>query len=674
MTAPISKILIANRGEIACRVIRTAKKMGITTVAVYSDADVDALHVAMADESIHIGPSAASESYLIAEYIIAAAKVSDADAIHPGYGFLSENPDFAEMCSEHDIIFIGPSATSMRAMALKGAAKKLMIEAGVPVVPGYHGDDQSDGVLQKAADDMGYPVLIKAVAGGGGKGMRTVFAPKDFASALAAARREGENSFGNDKVLIEKLIQKPRHIEVQVFGDNHGNAVHLFERDCSLQRRHQKVVEEAPAPGLSDAQRREMGDAAVRAAKAINYSGAGTIEFIVDVAGGIEAAEFYFMEMNTRLQVEHPVTEMITGTDLVEWQIRVASGDPLPLTQDEITLKGHAVEVRLYAEDPNNDFLPATGLLENFDIPQHPNTRLETGVLAGDSVSIHYDPMIAKLVAYGDTRSDAIANLKTMMAGSVITGLKNNSDFLYACINHPEFTSGDVDTGFIARNEANLIVDHTPAERERALASLAILAAREERSFDAALATGAPDDPWGYGDNFMMNLPSTEVLLFKENNDSDITVHATHDNGSVRLNEGNSEHMAAINDYDDGWISANLDGYSFKYFAAVHETSVTLILPDRTIIVPRHALRLDSDDETAGSGQITAPMPGKILQVIVADGDEVVQGDALLVMEAMKMEQTLTAPCSGTVTDLSLKNNDQVSDGQILLNITPEES
>lgn len=673
MMSVISKILIANRGEIACRIIRTAQRMGIGTVAVYSDADVDALHVALADESIHIGPSAASESYLVAEHIIAAAKMSGADAIHPGYGFLSENPDFAEMCESQGITFIGPSATSMRAMALKGAAKALMIEAGVPVVPGYHGDDQSDDVLQKAADDIGYPVLIKAIAGGGGKGMRTVLAAKDFAASLAAARREGENSFGNSKVLIEKLIEKPRHIEVQVFGDSLGGAVHLFERDCSLQRRHQKVVEEAPAPGMSDVMRQKMGNAAVRAAKAINYCGAGTIEFIVDVANGIDKAEFYFMEMNTRLQVEHPVTEMITNTDLVEWQITVACGSPLPLLQEEITLNGHAVEVRLYAEDPNNDFLPATGLIETFDIPVGHNTRLETGVIAGDSVSIHYDPMIAKLVAYGDTRAQAIASLKAMMAKSAITGLTTNRDFLYACLSHDEFMRGDVDTGFIARNEESLIVDHTPDERDRALASLAILGHREERAVKLADQSVEPDSPWGYADNFLMNLPCTEVLLFKDSDDSDISVFATHENGAVSLVEGDEEHIAAINDYSAGWLSVNLEGYSFSYFAATHETFVTLIMPDRTVTVPRHALRQDIGEDADGPGQIIAPMPGKILQVMVRNGDTVTKGDALLVMEAMKMEQTITAPCDGTIADLSLKMNDQVNDGQILLNITQED-
>ena len=669
MTSPITKILIANRGEIACRIMRTAEKLGISTVAVYSDADVDALHVAMADESIHIGPSAASESYLVAEHIIAAAKMSGADAIHPGYGFLSENPDFAEMCESQNITFIGPSAKSMRAMALKGAAKALMIDAGVPVVPGYHGDNQGDDILEKAANDIGYPVLIKAVAGGGGKGMRTVMSAKDFVSSLAAARREGENSFGNSKVLIEKLIQKPRHIEVQVFGDSLGEAVHLFERDCSLQRRHQKVVEEAPAPGLSDEMRQAMGDAAVRAAKAIKYCGAGTIEFIVDVAGSIENAPFYFMEMNTRLQVEHPVTEMITGTDLVEWQIAVASGDPLPLMQDEVTLKGHAVEVRLYAEDPNNGFLPATGLLETFDIPDMDGTRLESGVIAGDSISIHYDPMIAKLVAYGETRTAAIAKLKAMMAKSAITGLTTNRDFLYACIDHQEFMDGDVDTGFIERNQDRLIMSHIPDERDRAMACLAILGKREERSVQRAMLSAEPGSPWGYADNFMMNMPSTETLLFTCEQGADITVFANHEDGSVTLSEGDIEHIAAINDYDGGWISVNLDGHSFNYFAAVRESSVTLVLPDKTITVPRHALRFDVGEDSDGPGQIIAPMPGKILQVIATNGAAVSKGDTLLVMEAMKMEQTITAPCAGVVSDLSLSENDQVSDGQILLNI-----
>ena len=446
----INKILIANRGEIACRIIKSAKTMGIQTVAVHSEADTESLHVKLADEAFHIGPSAPTESYLNADKILDVAKVSNADAIHPGYGFLSENADFAKACSKLDIIFIGPSAESIRLMGLKNSAKSLMEKEGIPVVPGYHGLDQSTKILSSEAMKIGYPVLIKAIAGGGGKGMRRVDSPNQFETELKSAKREAKSSFGDDRILVEKYILKPRHIEIQVFGDNFGDAVHLFERDCSIQRRHQKILEEAPAPGMPEALREAMGAAAVKAAKAINYSGAGTVEFIVDNSKGLDGADFYFMEMNTRLQVEHPVTEMISGVDLVNWQIKVAGGSPLPKSQSDLSITGHSIEVRLYAEDPINGFLPSTGILHAFKTPfQSNNFRLETGVLEGDEISIYYDPMIAKLVVHEKTRELAIKSLSQVLRNISIAGLKTNQTLLLKTLSTNDFIQGNVHTGFI---------------------------------------------------------------------------------------------------------------------------------------------------------------------------------------------------------------------------------
>lgn len=668
----IRKLLIANRGEIACRVMMTCQSLGIKTVAVYSDADKDAMHVAMADEAVHIGPPAASESYLVIDKIIGAAKATGADAIHPGYGFLSENPTFANACAEADIIFIGPSAASMDAMALKGAAKKLMTDADVPVVPGYHGDDQSPELLAAEAEKIGFPVLIKAVAGGGGKGMRIVEKADEMPAAIEAARREGENSFANGKLLIEKLIQKPRHIELQVFGDQNGHAVHLFERDCSLQRRHQKVVEEAPAPGMSQEMRRAMGEAAVKAAQAINYVGAGTVEFIVDVAGGLDDAPFYFMEMNTRLQVEHPVTEMITGQDLVEWQIAVAEGQPIPLSQDEIDVltNGHAVEVRLYAEDPFNNFLPAIGTIGLFDpFAETPvNTRVDAGVRAGDEVSIHYDPMIGKLVAWGETRDDAIHGLTNLLAETPVIGLSTNRDFLLRALRHPEFIAGDVHTGFIGAFEADLLAAHTISDRDYLVAAVAIWANRQ-----AMFAADTSGDPWSAHDGFRLNLPHSELLKF-ENGDGDLTI--------VSLEQTANGLLAALDGTEFLTTDVELAGNSLLYsekgvrhqlFVSVTDTTVALVDASRTISLKRHARDGGGGDDTEGPGTIVAPMPGKILELKVAEGDTVSKGDPLLVMEAMKMEQTITAPRDGTVATIGAAAGDQVGDGSVLIVIEDAE-
>ncbi len=665
-TRKIRKLLIANRGEIACRVMMTCRSLGIRTVAVYSDADKDAMHVAMADEAVHIGPPAATESYLVIDKIIGAAKAAGADAIHPGYGFLSENPTFANTCAEEGIIFIGPSAASMDAMALKGAAKKLMTDAGVPVVPGYHGDDQSPELLAAEAEKIGFPVLIKAVAGGGGKGMRIVQHIDELPAAIEAARREGENSFANGKLLIEKLIQKPRHIELQVFGDQDGHAVHLFERDCSLQRRHQKVVEEAPAPGMSPEMRRAMGEAAVKAAQAINYVGAGTVEFIVDVADGLDDAPFYFMEMNTRLQVEHPVTEMITGQDLVEWQIAVAEGQPLPLSQDEVDVltNGHAVEVRLYAEDPFNGFLPSIGTIGLFDpfadVPA--NTRIDAGVRDGDEVSIHYDPMIGKLIAWGETREDAVHALSGLLAETPVIGLATNRDFLLRALRHPDFVAGDVHTGFIGQYEDELLAAHEIGVHDYLLASVSIWANRQ-----TVYAASQSNDPWDAHDGFRLNLPHSELLKFESADGEQLVVTLEQTSGQLAARSGDSQITVSDVTVSGNSLSFNDNGVRRQLFISVNDETVALVDAERTISLKRHARDGGGGDDADGPGTIVAPMPGKILEIKVAEGDTVSRGDPLLVMEAMKMEQTIAAPRDGTIATVGAKDGDQVGDGSILI-------
>jgi len=669
MTKRIHKLLIANRGEIACRVIGTCQRLGIKTVAVFSDADANALHVDMADEAVHIGPAPAVDSYLAADKIIAAAKRTGASAIHPGYGFLSENPEFSEACAINDIIFMGPSAASMRAMALKGSAKQLMVDAGVPVVPGYHGDDQTSETLIEEAGRIGFPILIKAVAGGGGKGMRMVYDASEMTAAIEAAKREGENSFGNGKLLIEKLIETPRHIEIQVFGDHDGNVVHLFERDCSLQRRHQKVVEEAPAPGMSPQMRATMGQAAVRAAEAINYVGAGTVEFIVDVANGLTDAPYYFMEMNTRLQVEHPVTEMITGQDLVEWQIMVAEGKTLPLSQDELELhlNGHSVEVRLYAEDPANNFRPQIGTIGHFDPFAEivAGSRIDAGVRAGDLVSIHYDPMIGKLIAWGEDREQAISTLTNLLADTPVTGLVSNRDFLLRALCHPDFIKGDVQTGFIEQHEATLLAKYETTAHDYALAAFAIVASRQNRIY--------ADDPWQKADNYRLNLTATEKLWFDTERGDFLTVEMQEFGHDFTAAIDEETFSASNVEAAHGVLSLTEDGLRTRHFYSVNAAQVTIVHNDRTTVLKRHARSGGGDDDADGPGAITAPMPGKIIDVKVRDGDAVEKGAALLVMEAMKMEQTITAPKDGVVVGLTLGAGDQVNDGAILLTIEAKE-
>ena len=615
----ITSLLVANRGEIACRVIRTARRLGIRTVAVYSDADAHALHVREADEAVHIGPSPARESYLVGERIIAAARATGAEAIHPGYGFLSENADFAQAVIDAGLIWVGPKPHSIRAMGLKDAAKKLMAEAGVPVTPGYLGEDQSPERLQAEADAIGYPVLIKAVAGGGGKGMRRVERSADFADALMSCRREAAASFGDDRVLLEKYILSPRHIEVQVFGDAHGNVVHLFERDCSLQRRHQKVIEEAPAPGMDDATRAAVCAAAVRAARAVDYEGAGTIEFIADASDRLRADRIWFMEMNTRLQVEHPVTEEITGQDLVEWQLRVASGEPLPLRQDELLITGWAMEARLYAEDPVRGFLPSIGRLEAFELD--PSVRIDTGVEEGAEVSPHYDPMIAKLIATGATRDEARMALAEALEETVVWPVRSNAGFLVEALLHPDFAAGTIDTGLIAREGDALMPSALPS--------------------DAALAEVAAGFVAGPLAGFRLNAPPrTAVALSVEG--QPVLVDNVAPPAATRglLAPALPPRPVLLSEAGQTW----------------------LIAPWRSDGAGAGA---------AGDGAILAPMPGRIIAVDVEAGAEVAKGQKLVTLEAMKMEHTLTAPFDGTVRDLAAATGAQVSEGTLLVRIEP---
>lgn len=670
------KILIANRGEIACRVIKTARRMGVKTVAVYSDADANARHVAMADEAIHIGPPEAAQSYLVAEKILAAAKETGAQAIHPGYGFLSENAEFAESCAKKGVKFIGPSGDAIRAMGLKGAAKSLMEEAQVPVVPGFHGEEQDAETLKKAAGEIGYPVLIKAVAGGGGKGMRRVDSEADFDEALLSAQREGQSAFGNPKVLIEKFIEKPRHIEIQVFADSHGEAVHLFERDCSLQRRHQKVVEEAPAPDMPPSMREEMGAAAVRAAKAISYEGAGTIEFIVDVSKGMEGAGFYFMEMNTRLQVEHPVTEMITGQDLVEWQLRVASGEPLPAQQEDLSISGHALEVRLYAEDPRSGFLPAIGDVEHFITPdEEPGFRVETGIRSGDEVSMFYDPMIAKFVLYGSTRDEAIAGLEARLDRSMVAGLKTNLDFLKACISHEAFKAGDLDTGFIERHAGALVPPATaPSLSELGFAACRLEETRQKRVEAKASATADRHSPWNETHGWRLNLAYAEELVFQDELGDNHTVLYSPTKCGFTLSCGEEKVNVETRDVTSDVLKLTVDGHGLEALV-IQSGENFLIQGDEPLVTLRRIThRAGGDEEAEGPGTILAPMPGKVLDLFVEEGAPVEKGTPLLVLEAMKMEHKLNAPRAGVVKRIAVAKDDQVREGAILIELDDEEA
>ncbi|MCK0127413.1 acetyl/propionyl/methylcrotonyl-CoA carboxylase subunit alpha [Erythrobacter sp. F6033] len=653
----IKKLLIANRGEIACRIIRTAREMGVATVAVYSDADAKALHVRQADEAVHIGPSPAAESYLVGEKIIAAAKETGAEAIHPGYGFLSENADFARAVIDAGLIWVGPKPESIEAMGLKDAAKERMIAAGVPVTPGYLGEDQSVERLKKEADAIGYPVLIKAVAGGGGKGMRKVDAPENFEADLESCRREAKASFSNDEVLLEKWITSPRHIEVQVFGDSHGNVVHLFERDCSLQRRHQKVIEEAPAPGMDEATREEICAAAVRAAKAVDYEGAGTIEFIADASEGLRADRIFFMEMNTRLQVEHPVTEEITGVDLVEWQLRVASGEPIPLKQEELSINGHAIEARLYAEDPAKGFLPSTGRLEHFDLGDE--GRIETSVEEGSDISPFYDPMIAKLIVHAVDRNTAISDLANVCAGVEVYPVRSNASFLVNLLEMDEFGSAQLDTGLIAAKGDALLHSEPSAAVEMAAASWRI-EEFEAKDWDRDI------------------LPKANgVFGFRLNAEPALARVAMHLNGEVR-------HLSVAATGDDDRFAVEVDGrqdFSEVTHLPTTHGDVADDQPDGEILIfergAAHVVSFARERGTgaasAADGAILSPMPGKVIAVDVSDGQAVKAGDRLMVLEAMKMEHALTAPFDGTVTQLAASEGGQVQVEAVLCVVEPDE-
>jgi len=658
-------VLIANRGEIACRVIRTLERLGIRAIAVYSDADRDARHVALADEAIWIGPAPASESYLRADAILEAAARAGAQAIHPGYGFLAENAGFARACRDAGLTFVGPSPEAMEVMGAKDRAKAAAAAAGVPLVPGHHGEPSDDASLLAAAGELGFPVLLKAVAGGGGKGMRVVERPHDFAAALEGARREAAAAFGDDRLLLERYLRAPRHIEVQVFGDRHGQAVHLFERDCSVQRRHQKVLEEAPAPGLSGDRRAALGAAAVRLAETIGYAGAGTVEFLVDPDDA-----FYFMEMNTRLQVEHPVTEMITGLDLVEWQLRVAAGEPLPLSQDDVKGSGHAIEARLYAEDPERGFLPSTGTLAHLRLPEPSAAlRVETGIAAGDRISPFYDPMLAKVIAWGSDRAAALRRLRTALADTEVVGLSTNRDFLVRVVDHQAFATGPVATTFIEDNAADLLAPAPPADdRVLALACLWLLCCRRQQAAGAAATSGDPFSPWHRVDGWRLNDVGHQTLRLRAGG-APVEIEAHPVGGGWRLRIDGRELRGAAEITADGRIEVELEG--------VRTPAGVVMLGDHLhVFTPRghhHLQWIDplgiAEAEDEAGGVLSAPMPGRIVRQLVAAGDRVQRGAPLLVLEAMKMEHTIVAPKDGRVVAVRYAEDEQVEEGAILLDL-----
>jgi 3-methylcrotonyl-CoA carboxylase alpha subunit len=664
-----NKILIANRGEIACRVAKTARRMGIATVAVYSDADANARHVTLCDEARNIGPPPARESYLNGARILEVAKAAGAQAIHPGYGFLSENAEFAEACEKAGIVFIGPPASAIRAMGSKSAAKAIMAKAKVPLVPGYHGDDQDPALLRREADKIGYPVLIKASAGGGGKGMRVVERGEDFASALASCQREAQSSFNDARVLLEKYLTRPRHIEIQVFADQHGGCVYLFERDCSVQRRHQKVLEEAPAPGMRPQQRKAMGEAAVAAAQAIDYVGAGTVEFIADQSG-----QFCFMEMNTRLQVEHPVTEMITGQDLVEWQLRVAMGERLPLGQDELEIDGHAIEARIYAEDPDRNFLPSIGSLLHLRTPvESRHVRVDTGVRQGDEISMYYDPMIAKLIVWDQDRDTALSRMHAALAQYEVVGVTTNIAFLGRVVASKAFSGADLDTGLIERSRGELFPPAAPTPPDvLALAAMAELVREQEAAAARAAKSADPHSPWTVCDGWRLNQDNFHVFNFVQG-------------GAEPLRH------AVVVHYRDRAMEIEIGGRTLALSGTMnHGGSIRGALADRHIegrVIKtgrtldvfldgaHHVLTLDAADlaelDAAAAGNLASPMPGKVIALIAKVGDSVERGAPLLILEAMKMEHTIAAPAAGVVKAFLFAAGDQVEEGVELVKFEP---
>ena len=670
------KILIANRGEIACRVAATAKRLGVKAVAVYSDADACAKHVAVCDEAVHIGGSAPKDSYLRWERIIDAAKATGAQAIHPGYGFLSENEDFAKACADAGLVFIGPPASAINAMGLKAESKRLMEQAQVPLVPGYHGADQDPALLQREADRIGYPVLIKASAGGGGKGMRAVDKAEDFAAALDSCKREAINSFGDDAVLVEKYVQRPRHIEIQVFGDTHGNCVYLFERDCSVQRRHQKVLEEAPAPGMTPELRARMGEAAVAAARAVNYVGAGTVEFIVEQPGGYDAPEqmkFYFMEMNTRLQVEHPVTEAITGLDLVEWQLRVASGEPLPLRQEDLRIHGHAIEARICAENPDNNFLPATGALNVYALPEcvtfeRGAVRVDSGVRQGNAISPFYDSMVAKLIVHGDTREQALARLDEALTQTHIVGLATNVQFLRRVARTEAFASAKLDTALIPREQAVLFHQESVGLPLAAAAAVAQTLLRERASEGV--------DPFSCRDGFHTHGVVQRRFEFEFGGEHAKAWLTYERGGSLHLAVGEGAAQVA----SPLVFSALAQGIELQFAGQRTRAAVYAQGEVDHVFTPLGATQINAIDllahageAAAEGGRLTAPMPGKVVSFAVKAGDTVTKGQPLAVMEAMKMEHTIAAPADGVVQELLYAPGDQVTEGAELLKLVVAE-
>ena len=660
-------VLIANRAEIACRIIRTLKRMGLRAIAVHSDADRDALHVAQADQAIRIGPAPASESYLSADAILEAARRAGAQAIHPGYGFLAENAAFARACRDAGLIFVGPSPEAIEAMGAKDRAKAAAAAADVPLVPGYHGARQDDASLLEAAHELGFPVLLKAVAGGGGKGMRVVARPDDFAAALEGARREAQAAFGDARMLLERYLEAPRHIEVQVFGDHHGHVVHLFERDCSVQRRHQKVIEEAPAPKLTGEQRAAVGGAAVRLAAAIEYASAGTVEFLMDRGGA-----FYFMEMNTRLQVEHPVTEMVTGLDLVEWQLRVAAGEPLALAQEEIALSGHAIEARLYAEDPERGFLPSTGTLVHLRLPAPTGAiRIEAGVRAGDRVSPFYDPMLAKILAWGPDRATALRRLRTALGETEVVGPATNLEFLSRVLHHGAFQGGAVATTFLEDNAADLLALAPPDDRALAIASLWLLRRQRQESADVAASSTDPHSPWHRVDGWRLNDVGHQTVRLRAGGEP-VAIDARADGAGWRLHIGGRELRGAAGLADDGRLEVELDGDRWRAGAVPLGDQLHLFTPLGRFQVQRvDPLAIAAAEDEVGD-VLTAPMPGKIVRQLIAAGDRVGRGAPLLVLEAMKMEHTIVAPGDGRVAALRYAEGDQVEEGAVLLDFEAE--
>ena len=661
------KILIANRGEIACRVAATARRLGIRTVAVYSDADARAKHVAVCDEAVHIGPSSPKESYLRAERILAAAKATGAEAIHPGYGFLSENEDFAQACAEAGLVFIGPPASAIQAMGLKAESKRLMATAGVPLVPGYHGADQDPALLQREAEAIGYPVLIKASAGGGGKGMRIVTAASEFAQALASCQREAQNSFGDSAVLIERYVTKPRHIEIQVFGDTHGNCVYLFERDCSVQRRHQKVLEEAPAPGMTEALRRQMGEAAVAAAKAVGYVGAGTVEFIAEPSGD-GGLRFYFMEMNTRLQVEHPVTEAITGFDLVEWQLRVASGEPLPVRQDDLRIHGHAIEARICAENPDKQFMPATGTLQVYRTPasssfERSDVRVDAGVREGDAISPYYDSMIAKLIVWGADRAQALARLDAALAQTHIVGLHTNVAFLRRVVASRSFAEADLDTALIEREKASLF-NAPPLAPELAAAGVVAHALAAELALQG-------DDPWSRRDGWrLFGGARRRFELQLHGRHQTVVLERAHRGGAMTLVIGEQRWPFATASIGGERHEVQLGDRRMTLAVYAFGERVSVFAPDGAATVSEVDVLAHAGDGAAEGGRLTAPMPGKVISFLVQPGQAVKQGQALALMEAMKMEHAIVSPRDGKVEALLYAPGDQVPEGGELLKLS----